>query len=223
MRYVQRYGRAARWFHALVYTVVLVLLTTGWWFIVDRYRHPLPGPDGLHETTGLLLIGATLAYGIARARAVAAFLGESIEYRRGDGRWLAAWPRATLTGRFPYHDGRYDPGQRLANVVMVSTLTLIALSGLGMLYLPAGAVSLLAADVHRWATFVLTPVIVGHIVVAAGVLPGYQGVWRSIHLGGRLPRAVAHRIWPGWLDHYERATSGRDGTSSARRRRGDTA
>ena len=54
----------------------------------------------------------------------------------------------------------------------------------------------LCYPLHRWATFVVTPVIVGHIVIAAGVLPGYRGVWRSMHLGGRLPADVARRIWP---------------------------
>ncbi|MBO3749545.1 cytochrome b/b6 domain-containing protein [Streptosporangiaceae bacterium NEAU-GS5] len=205
MAYVQRYGRAARWFHAVVYVTVLVLLTTGWWFVVDRYRHPLLGPDGsVHEITGYVLIGAVAAYVVARARAVVAFAGESVEYRRGDGRWLAAWPQATLTGRFPHHEGRYDPGQRLANLVMVSTLALLALTGLGMIYLPLGPVSLFAAWLHRWTTFLVTPVIVGHIIVASGVLPGYRGVWRSIHLGGRLPRAVARRLWPAWLDAHDR-------------------
>ncbi len=47
-------------------------------------------------------------------------------------------------------------------------------------------------------------VLVGHMVVASGVLPGYRGVWRSMHLGGRLPVAVARRIWPAWLDRDAR-------------------
>lgn len=53
--------------------------------------------------------------------------------------------------------------------------------------------------VHRWATYLVTPVLLGHILIAAGVLPGYRGVARSMHLGGRLPVEVARRLWPGWL------------------------
>jgi formate dehydrogenase subunit gamma len=52
---------------------------------------------------------------------------------------------------------------------------------------------------HRWATYLITPVLLGHILIAAGVLPGYRGVARSMHLGGRLPVEVARRLWPGWL------------------------
>ncbi|GAA0979891.1 hypothetical protein GCM10009555_045490 [Acrocarpospora macrocephala] len=198
MDYVQRYGRAARWFHAFVYLVMLVLLSTGWWFVLDDYRGHLLGlPDGdIHEWTGLLFVLVTLGYAVGRARAARAFVRESLEREPGDGRWLAAWPRAALTGRFPRHEGHYDPGQRLANLVMLATFAVMALTGLGMLYLPS---LLLLADLHRWTTFLLTPVVVGHVLVAAGLLPGYRGVWRSMHLGGRLPRPVAARIWPGWL------------------------
>lgn len=49
------------------------------------------------------------------------------------------------------------------------------------------------------ALYVITPLIAGHIVVASGILPGYRGVWRSMHLGGRLDRRVAQRLWPAWL------------------------
>jgi formate dehydrogenase subunit gamma len=206
METVQRYGRPARWFHAVVYTIVLALLATGWWFVIDQYQNPLLGEDTLiHETAGLLMIAIIAGYAAIRARAAWRFVRESTVREPGDLRWLAALPRAALTGRFPHHDGQYDPGQRLANVVMLATLAALAASGLGMLYLPSRSVSLLAADVHRWAAFLLTPVLLGHIVVAAGVLPGYCGVWRSMHLGGRLPRAVARRIWPGWLDRHDQA------------------
>jgi len=31
---VQRYSRRARWLHAFIHLAVLVLLATGWWFVV---------------------------------------------------------------------------------------------------------------------------------------------------------------------------------------------
>ncbi|MFC6086550.1 cytochrome b/b6 domain-containing protein [Sphaerisporangium aureirubrum] len=210
MDYVQRYGRAARWFHAFVYVVMLILLSTGWWFVLDNYQDPLLGlPDGdIHEWTGLLFVLVTLIYVVGRVRAARAFVRESLEREPGDARWLAAWPKAALTGRFPRHEGHYDPGQRLANLVMLATLAALALTGLGMLYLPS---ILLMADLHRWTTFLLTPVLAGHVLVAAGLLPGYRGVWRSMHLGGHLPRPVAARIWPGWLARQDSDTPAEPG------------
>jgi hypothetical protein len=52
--------------------------------------------------------------------------------------------------------------------------------------------------VHTWATYALIPLIGGHVLVASGMLPGYRGVWRSMHLGGRLDVEVARRLWPEW-------------------------
>jgi len=200
---VQRYSRPARWFHAFVYLAVLVLLGTGWWFVTGGYRRdsPLAAVTGLpdtaiHEYAGFVMIAVIVTGLVLGARGVATFVRESVTYRRSDGRWLARWPRAAFTGRFPAHSGHFDPGQRLANVVMVVTLLALMLSGLGLLYLPADALGGAVLPTHRWATFLVTPVILGHIVVASGVLPGYRGVWRSMHLGGRLPADVAHRIWP---------------------------
>lgn len=200
---MQRYARPARWFHAVVYLLVLLLLIGGWWFVVDRYQHPIFGPDAfIHEAAGLMLAIVSILYAAARAGAVRRFVRESISHEPGDTHWLAAWPRATITGRFPRHDGHFDPGQRLANLVMLTTLALIVLSGLAMLYLPGNGTSFNALGIHRWTTFALTPVIAGHILVASGLLPGYRGVWRSMHLGGRLPVRVAQRIWPGWTERH---------------------
>jgi cytochrome b subunit of formate dehydrogenase len=202
---VRRYGRAGRWFHAGVYVTVLVMLGTGWWFLVDGYRHDSPLarltglPDGaIHEYAGYAWVGVFLVWLPFGLRGVRPFVRETLRYRPGDGRWLATLPRAAFTGRFAGHDGHFDPGQRLANVAIVLGLVVMAVTGLGMLYLPPIGIDLLV--IHRWTTYALTPVLLGHIVIASGVLPGYRGVWRSIHLGGKLPAEVARRIWPGWLD-----------------------
>lgn len=206
---VRRYGRIARWFHAGIYLTVLALLVGGWWFLTVGYSRSSPLsaltglPDGeLHEFAGYGMLLVVLAWLLLGARGVRMFVRETLRVERGDGRWLVRLPRAAFTGRFPAHGGHFDPGQRLANMAMLASLTALAGSGLGMLYLPNGQLAIAAADVHRWATYLFTPVVVGHIVIAAGVLPGYRGVWRSMHLGGRLPTDVARRLWPGWLVQY---------------------
>ena len=55
-------------------------------------------------------------------------------------------------------------------------------------------------QVHTWATLIVTPLLAGHVPIALGVLPGYRGVWRSMHLGGRVPEEIARRVWPGWTE-----------------------
>jgi cytochrome b subunit of formate dehydrogenase len=211
MQIVERYSRGTRWFHAGIYVTVLLLLATGWWFIVDGYRHrsPLARVTGLsdgivHEYAGYAFGLVLLVWLLGGARGLRSFVRETLRYRRGDGRWLAGFPRAAFTGRFGDHNGHFDPGQRIANVVMVLTLAALLLSGLGMVFLPGRQLDQALFTVHHWSTLLATPVIVGHMIIAAGVLPGYRGVWRSMHLRGRLPVDVARRIWPDWLDRDPR-------------------
>lgn len=206
-RTVRRYGRSGRWFYAGVYVTVLLLLGTGWWLVVDGYRSDSPlarligMPDNVvHEYVGYAMTAVVLVWLPFGLRAVSSFVRESLRFERGDGRWLATWPRAAFTGRFGDHRGHFDPGQRLANIVMVLLLAALLLTGLGVVVLPSASLRAVAFDMHRWASFAVTPVLLGHVVVAGGILPGYRGVWRSMHLGGRLPVDVARRIWPSWLD-----------------------
>lgn len=202
---VERYSRGARWLHALVYIVVLIQLATGWWWILANYRpsfvEELTGvPDGfLHEYLGLALVPVFVAFCLIGRGAVRTFTAESLRFTGTDVRWFREFPRSTFSGRFAHHDGHFDPGQRLANVVMVLTIATLFLTGAGAMYL-GGSLGGLAFQIHRWAAFVITPVLLGHILIGAGLLPGYRGVWRSMHLGGRLEAGVARRIWPGWAE-----------------------
>jgi formate dehydrogenase subunit gamma len=88
----------------------------------------------------------------------------------------------------------------MANVVMILLLAALIGSGIGLVLVSGGQAFVWYDRVHRWATYLLTPVILGHIIIAAGILPGYRGVWRAMHLGGRLRRQDAGRVWPGWLE-----------------------
>jgi formate dehydrogenase subunit gamma len=204
---VERYSRTARWFHAVTYLSVLVLLATGWWLIAGREGRPSPAarltgiPDtSLHRYAGWLLVALAAVAVTLGVRATRTFLRESVRYDRGDLRWFARWPAALVTGRFARHEGHFDPGQRVANLLLVLLLTTLIGSGVGLLMVSGGPEFVLLQRLHRWATYLITPVLIGHVLIAAGLIPGYRGVARSMHLGGRLPERVARRIWPGWLD-----------------------
>jgi hypothetical protein len=54
--------------------------------------------------------------------------------------------------------------------------------------------------VHRWASYLLTPVVPGHILNASGIFPGHRGVARPMHLGGR--PGASRRLRPGPLDRH---------------------
>lgn len=204
---VERYPRSARRYHAAIYVVTLLLLATGWWLLAGREGEPSPFaaitgiPDAtLHVWLGWALVVVALAPLPFAMRAIRAFARETLRADRGDRRWLARLPLAAFTGRFPRHEGHFDPGQRIANVVIVALLAVLVVSGVLLVLLDGGPVFGTAVLIHRIATIAFTVVIVGHVAVAAGILPGYRGVWRSMHLGGRLRLETARRLWPGWTE-----------------------
>jgi formate dehydrogenase subunit gamma len=203
---VRRYSRGARWLHAGVYLTVLILLATGWWLALGREGRPSPLArlTGLADITLHTWIGWALAVIVAAgvlvgARGVGTFVRETLRHDRGDLRWFVRWPAALVTGRFAHHDGHFDPGQRIANLIVVGLLAVLIGSGVALVTISGGPAFVWLVRVHRWSTYAITPVLIGHIVIASGILPGYRGVARAMHLGGRLPVAVARRVWPGWL------------------------
>jgi cytochrome b subunit of formate dehydrogenase len=207
---VERYPRSARRYHAAIYVVTLLLLATGWWLLAGREGQPSPIaqligiPDAtLHTWLGVVLAIVALAPLPFAIRGTASFMRETVRRDPGDGAWLARWPIAALTGRFRRHEGHFDPGQRIANIAIVGSLGLLIATGVGLIVVDAGPLFAALNLVHRLATYAFTVVIVGHIVVAAGILPGYRGAWRSMHFGGRLRLDTARRLWPGWAERAQ--------------------
>jgi cytochrome b subunit of formate dehydrogenase len=221
---IERYNRRTRWFHAVVYVVVLLLLGTGWWLRTGQEGRPSilarwtgVADTTLHTVAGWALTGLVAAAVTLGLRAARTFAVESVRADRGDLRWFARWPAAVFTGRFAHHRGHFDPGQRVANVVLVVLLAALVASGVGLTLVVGGPGFVWLQRVHRWSTYLITPVLAGHIVIASGVLPGYRGVARSMHLGGRLRVETARRVWPAWLErHSDEKPDTRSRRSSAK-------
>jgi formate dehydrogenase subunit gamma len=204
---IERYRRSTRRYHTAVYVATLLLLATGWWLLAGREGAPSPLasitgiPDvQLHVWLGWgLVVVAVLPLPFA-VRGIATFIRETVRVDAGDLGWLLRWPIAVITGRFPRHEGHFDPGQRLANVAIVALLGTLIVTGVALVFVKVGPLFALLAAIHRLATIAFTVVIGGHVIVALGVLPGYRGVWRSMHVGGHLRLDTARRLWPGWTD-----------------------
>jgi cytochrome b subunit of formate dehydrogenase len=201
--FVVRYRRPARLFHTATYLLALVLLGTGWWLRAGKEGQPsilarlLDWPDvEIHRRAGWALVvvfGIGLTVGI---RAVVTFSRETIRVDRGDVSWFRRWPAGALTGRFARHRGHFDPGQRIMNVAFVATFGVLIGSGIGLTTVHGGPDFAVLARLHRGATYVLTAQVLAHVFLALGILPGYRGAWRSMHLRGRTPLATARRLWP---------------------------
>jgi formate dehydrogenase subunit gamma len=200
---VVRNNAATRWFHAATFAVTAVLLATGWWLRAGREGRPsliarvLDAPDTeVHRWAGWLLV-AVLAAGVTLGvRAAWTFARETLRVDRGDARWFLRWPAGALTGRFARHEGHFDPGQRLANVAFVGAFATVVVSGVALTTLSGGPTFATMVRVHRGATYLLTALVIGHLVVVSGLLPGYRGVWRAMVGRGRVRARTARRLWP---------------------------
>lgn len=207
---VERYTRPVRWFHAGIYLSVLILLGTGWWLFAGKEGDPSPlarlfgtADTDLHKNVGWALTALAGAGILLGPRVVRTFVLESLRFRRPDGRWFIAWPAALFNGRFSRHEGHFDPGQRIMNVLLTLSLLVVVGSGIALVALHGGPAFVVFNRMHKWSTYVVTLLLAGHILIAAGILPGYRGAWRSMHLGGRLRIGVARRLWPGWTERFE--------------------
>jgi cytochrome b subunit of formate dehydrogenase len=204
---VERYNRLTRWFHTGTYALTLFLLFTGWWLwrgeegnqsVVARWLD-LSDIEA-HKRAGVILAGLLAGGIVLGIRATVTFVRESVRVNRGDGRWFLRWPAALLTGRFPPHRGHFDPGQRLMNLALVGGLGTVMVTGIALTQLRGGPTFAWVTRTHRYASYALVLLVAGHILVAAGVLPGYRGAWRGMHLRGRVRDDTVRRLWPATLD-----------------------
>ena len=204
---IERHPRRVRRFHGAVWGVTVGLLLTGWWILLGGEGRPSPlaratgvGDTRLHVWLGWALGALTVGVAAVGRHGIATFVRETVRRDRGDARWWRRWPAAAFTGRFARHEGLFDPGQRVVNVLLVGGVLALVVTGTAMTLLHGGPVFAWMSRVHRWATIAISPLIAGHVLIAAGVLPGYRGVARSMHVDGRLRAATARRLWPGWSD-----------------------
>lgn len=204
---LRRYSRRTRWLHTFVYLVTIILFATGGWLLFGREGKPsilarlssLPDTE-IHIDAGWVLLALGVISVTIGWRGTHSFWRETLRFSRSDATWLVKWPPALFSGRFPRHDGHFDPGQRVANVAIVGLLVALIASGVTLVGVSGGSTFVWALRIHKWSTIALAPILLGHVVIASGLFPGYRGVWRSIHWRGELSRETAARLWPAWTE-----------------------
>ncbi|MEX0834274.1 MAG: cytochrome b/b6 domain-containing protein [Actinomycetota bacterium] len=158
-----------------------------------------------HRWVGFLLIAAAGVIVVANPRSARRFLRDSFHFRRSDVWWFRSYPGFVLhptRNTLPNHNNHFDPGQRVFNIVVVISLLVLAVTGLFMAFPQQFAPGVYAFNIrlHQIATVVLLLSVIGHLVVATGLLPAYRGVWRAMHGNGEVPVRLAEILWPGWTD-----------------------
>jgi formate dehydrogenase subunit gamma len=161
-----------------------------------------------HRWVGFGLMGLGVLVAVLRPGTSTWFLAESARFGRRDLVWFVRHPRFLLRpARYASarHDGHFDPGQRVFNVVVVVSLLVLAVTGAVMSFPQRFVPVAFAASlqIHRAITWVLGIAVAGHLVVVSGLFRGYRGVWRAMHSDGRVRITLAQVLWPEWARDQE--------------------
>jgi formate dehydrogenase subunit gamma len=157
-----------------------------------------------HGRVGDMLGLALLLAAFFVRKMLSRFLGAIMQFHRAD----AAWPLALLRSLrhprqqpvLPWHDGRFDPAQRLIFLILIGSFTLLVMTGLAFNFIPTNIRLLFAwtVRIHLAAAWVLIAAVGVHIIAGTGLLPTHRGVARAMFGDGRVRIDLARRLWPGW-------------------------
>ncbi|MEO7066753.1 MAG: cytochrome b/b6 domain-containing protein [Rhodanobacter sp.] len=195
------------------------------WFILSglgiheslsaRVIHVLGGHVVLvasHRWLGYALGAALLLALIFLRHRVHAFLSAIWRFQRSDVAWLPRLLRSLLRPRtetLSWHDGRFDPIQRLVFLILVCSLTLLVVTGVAINFIHASSARVLfvwTLRTHLATAWVFMAAVSVHIFAGIGVLPTHRGVTRAMFGDGRIKIDLSHRLWPGWTQRQLAAT-----------------
>lgn len=226
-RTLRRHTKATAAAHAAFGAATLVLSLTGVLLVADAPHGlitALGGHDGLaawHRRLGLGVAAALLAAPLLAPHRIAGLTADVLRLRRSDIGWALAFTRFVMhpsSRRPPYHDGRFDPAQRVIFAIMGVLLAGLIVSGIALITAPRGAVGLVAISVrvHELVSWAFLGALGTHIVAGSGLLPSHRGVTRAM-IDGRVQAVTASRLWPEWASRQQAApgrAAGTDATSA---------
>ena len=206
---ILRHSRGVRWAHLLLVIVV------GWLVLSGLGIHERLSTQMIHALGGhVLLVNSHRWFGYALGavlllalvflqRRLRAFLGAILSFRRSDAAWLPGLLRSLLHRRgdsLPWHDGRFDPAQRLVFIVLLGALALLVATGVAINFIPSGARMVFAWTLrtHLATAWVFIAAASVHVFAGLGVLPTHRGVTRAMFGDGQIKTELGLRLWPGW-------------------------
>jgi formate dehydrogenase subunit gamma len=156
-----------------------------------------------HRWLGYTLGAAALLALNFLQRRLREFLAAIVGFQRADVAWLPGLLRALPRPRkttLPWHAGRFDPGQRLVFLILISSLALLVATGVALNFIPSNARMVFAwtLRMHLAVAWVCIGAIGVHVFAGLGVLPTHRGVTRAMFGDGRVSVELSRRLWPGW-------------------------
>lgn len=194
---------------------LLLVVTIGWLIISGLGVHEILPAPLIHRLGGhVLLVGSHrwLGYALAAAlllaliflwRRLREFFRAILSFRRSDAAWLPGLLRSLVSPRsnpLPWHDGRFDPAQRLVFVVLIGSLALLVVTGIAINFIPLSVRMVFAWTLrtHLAAAWVFIAALSAHVFAGLGLLPTHRGVTRAMFGDGRIKSDLGLRLWPDW-------------------------
>lgn len=204
-----RHGRGTRIAHAINAVTVIVLLVTGLALgdrLTDGIEALLGGHlviNGTHRLLGLGFAAAVVLVPLGARQRVTGLIRDTLIFRSGDGRWFPAFLKFYWhhgRGQAPFHDGRFDPAQRIAFLGILTCCALLAASGVYMYWLPDWGRTLfvIVINTHVYAAWVLIVLLMLHVTAGLGLPRTHRGLARAMFGDGKVPARLARKLWPGW-------------------------
>lgn len=214
-----RHTAATRWLHGVDALVIVILLVTGLALgdvIPDGIAALLGGHlriNATHRLLGVAFAVALLAIVVNVPRRVAHWLRDVGHMRRADWRWPLDFLRFFMRPRRhapPFHDGRFDPAQRIVFFGILVALAATSASGVYLYFwtpaFPLGQLSMAyAIRIHIVAAWLLIACLALHIAAGSGWLWTHRGLAAAMFGNGKVTAKVARYLWPAWASAADRA------------------
>lgn len=204
-----RHGRRARILHFLDALVIAVLLVSGLALgdvFSGRVVRLLGGHlavDAVHRQLGMIFVIALALLVLLLPGRIRRLLQDATRFKRVEWRWpldflrFYLWPARHSV---PFHNGRFDPVQRIILAGIIGTVVLTGVSGVYIYLAPPFGRLLLAyvISTHVVTSWLLIGLLCAHILAGSGLLRTHRGIATAMFGDGRVAVGLANTLWPGW-------------------------
>ncbi len=204
-----RHGLRARALHSLNALVIAVLLVTGL-ALGDIFANSVVtllgghlAVNSVHRQLGMIFVTALALLMLLLPGRVRCLLHDTTHFKRDELSWpldflrFYLWPARHPV---PFHEGRFDPLQRVIFAGIIGSVVLACVSGVYIYLAPPLRQFLLAYSIrtHIVTSWLLIGFLCAHILAGSGLLRTHRGIATAMFGDGRVAVGLANNLWPGW-------------------------
>ncbi len=204
-----RHSLRARVLHSLNAFVIAVLLITGL-TLGDIFANSVVtllgghlAVNSVHRQLGIIFATALALLVLLLPGRVRCLLHDTTHFKRDDLSWPLDFLRFYLRPArhpVPFHDGRFDPLQRVIFAGIIGSVVLACVSGVYIYLAPPLRQFLLVYMIrtHIVTSWLMIGFLCAHILAGSGLLRTHRGIVTAMFGDGRVAVGLANNLWPGW-------------------------